>query len=125
MSTRTFDAIEAVLDDLAHRYEQAPDVYIDLLEQVVALTRNRYRAARLAKFGTQFKPAGESAEESPAPRQFQRFQQVYTNEGYLGYIAGHDKQGKAIVNVVWEAAEYDESNLRAIPGPSIRDAMRT
>jgi hypothetical protein len=90
----------------------------------VALINSRYRAARLAKFGTQFRTAGESVEKPGVVRQFERVQQVFTKEGYLGYIASYDKHGKAIVNVVWEAAKYDESDLKALPGPSILDAMR-
>lgn len=120
-----FDRIKAILDEVAYRPDQSPDDYLLLLGRVLAETRDRERAARLAKFGTQFKPAGQPVEESAAERQFQPCQQVFTAEGYLGYIVGHDEQGKAIVNVVWEAAEYDESKLTAIPGPSVLDTMRT
>lgn len=122
---KDFDAIKAILDSAAYRPDQTPDELLSLLGRVMTETRERQRAALLAKFGTQFTPAGEPVEEAPNGRQFERFQQVFTCEGYLGYVAGHDKHGKAIVNVVWEAAEYDEDKLTAIPGPAILDAMRT
>lgn len=125
MSTPDFDAIKAILDGVAYRPDQSPDDYIMLLDRVLAETRSRQRAAQLAKFGTQFTPAAEASNEPEAESQFERFQQVYTPEGYLGYIVAHDRQGRAIVNVVWEAAEYPESKLTAIPGPAILDAMRT
>jgi hypothetical protein len=120
-----FDAIKALLDAAAYRPDQSPDDYLILLARLSTEIRERERAARLAKFGAQFKPAGEAAEETPEGSRFQRFQQVFTAEGYLGYVAGHDKHGRAIVNVVFEAAEYDEAKLTAIPAPSILDAMRT
>jgi hypothetical protein len=125
MSTPDFEAIKAILDAACYRPDQSPDEYLTLLGRVLAETRDRERAARLAKFGAQFKPAGQPVEESAAQHQFQPCQQVFTAEGYLGYIAGHDASGKAIVNVVWEAAEYDESKLTAIPGPAVLDTMRT
>ena len=120
-----FDAIKAVLDTAAYRPDSDPDELLALLGRVFAETRERQRAALLAKFGTQFAPADQPADEMPAGARFERFQQVYTPEGYLGYIAGYAKDGKAIVNVVWEAAEYDEKKLTAIPGPGVLDAMRT
>lgn len=120
-----FDRIKAVLDEAAYAPDQSPDDTLTLLNRVLAETRDRHRAASLAKFGTQFVPASEPTDEEAQQPRFQPFQQVYTCEGYRGYIAGHDKQGKAIVNVVWEAAEYDESDLHAIPGPSVLDAMKT
>ncbi|MEJ7804432.1 MAG: hypothetical protein WKG03_00710 [Telluria sp.] len=119
-----FDAIKAALDAVAYRPDQEPDAYLTLLGRVLAETRDRHRAAQLAKFGAQFPVAGEAAPDTPEASQFERFQQVFTCEGYLGYIAGHDKQGRAIVNVVWEAAEYPEDKLTPIPGPAILDAMR-
>jgi len=120
-----FDAIKAVLDAAAYRPDSDPDELLTLLGRVMAETRERQRAALLAKFGTQFPPAGQPVEETPEGAKFERFQQVYTCEGYLGYIAGHDKDGKAIVNVVWEAAEYSEDKLTAIPGPAVLDAMKS
>lgn len=120
-----YDAIKAVLDAAASSPDLSPDDHLTLLNRVMVIVRDRQRSANLAKFGSQFVPAGEPVEEPAQPRQFQPFQQVYTHEGYLGYIAGHDKRGKAVVNVVWEAAEYDESKLLAIPGPSVLDAMTT
>lgn len=120
-----FDRIKAILDEVAYRPDQSPDDYLLLLGRVLAETRDRERAARLAKFGVQFKPAAQPVEESATQSQFQHGQQVFTPEGYLGFIAGHDEQGRAIVNVVWEAAEYDESKLTAIPGPAVLDSMRT
>lgn len=125
MSEADFDAIKALLDGVAYRPGQSPDEYLTLLARLTVEIRERERAAQLAKFGAQFKPAGEAAAETPEESRFERFQQVFTAEGYIGYIAGHDKHGKAIVNVVWEAAEYDDAKLTAIPGPSILDAMRT
>lgn len=120
-----FDAIKALLDGAAYRPDQSPDDYLTLLARLTTEIRDRQRAAQLAKFGAQFKPAGQAIAETPEGSRFQRFQQVFTCEGYLGYVAGHDEQGRAIVNVVWEAAEYDEAKLTPIPGPSILDAMRT
>ncbi len=120
-----FDRIKAILDEATYRPDQPPDELLTLLARVLTETRDRQRAALLAKFGTQFTPAGEPTDEAPEGAQFERFQQVYTCEGYLGYIAGHDKQGRAIVNVVWEAAEYPEDKLHAIPGPAVLDAMKT
>lgn len=120
-----FDVFKALLDGVAYRPELPPDDYLTLLARLQAEIRDRLRAAQLAKFGTQFAPAGEAADETPTEAAFQRFQQVYTPEGYLGYVAGHDRHGKAIVNVVWEAAEYPESKLSAIPGPAVLDAMKT
>ena len=123
--TADFDAIKAVLDAAAYRPDSDPDELLALLGRVLVETRERQRAALLAKFGTQFPPAGPALDEVPEGSRFQRFQQVYTAEGYLGYIAGYAKDGRPIVNVVWEAAEYDESKLHAIPGPGVLDAMKT
>ena len=125
MSTPDFEAIKAILDGAAYRPDASPDEYLTLLERLQSEIGERARAARLAKFGSQFVPAGEPVEESTAQRQFQPRQQVFTAEGYLGYVVGHDAHGKAIVNVVWEAAEYPESKLTAIPGPEVLDTMRT
>lgn len=124
-TTADFDAIKAVLDAAAYRPDQTPDEFLALLGRVMVETRERQRAALLAKFGTQFAPAGQPVADTPEGAQFERFQQVYTPEGYLGYVAGHARDGRAIVNVVWEAAEYSEDGLTAIPGPAILDAMKT
>jgi len=120
-----FDRIKAILDEATYSPDSSPEEMLALLGRVMVETRERQRAALLAKFGTQFAPADQPTEETPLEAQFERFQQVYTPEGYLGYIAGHAKDGRAIVNVVWEAAEYSEDKLTAIPGPAILDAMRT
>jgi len=120
-----FDAIKAILDTATYRPDSDPDELLALLGRAAAEIRERQRAALLAKFGTQFKPAGQPTEETPQEARFERFQQVYTKEGYLGYIAGHQEDKRAIVNVVWEAAEYSEDDLTPIPGPAVLDAMRT
>ena len=64
-------------------------------------------------FGTQFKPAEVAPEpegEAP-PRKFAVDDKVRTKEGYIGHVAGYDKKGRAVVNVVWQTCEYAEADL--------------
>lgn len=120
-----FDKIREMLLSASLRPDVDPGEFLTFLARLSREVRQFERAAMLAKFGSAFKPAGQPVDDPAAERQFQPFQQVFTPEGYLGYVAGHDKQGRAIVNVVWEASEYDESKLTALPGPDILDSMRT
>lgn len=98
--------------------------YITLLDSVINAARALKNAAQLAEFGKQFKPAGDPVIDPDAPRKFAVDQKVITKEGYIGTVVGHDKQGRAIVNVVWQACEYQEAQLTAIPDKSVLDSMR-
>jgi hypothetical protein len=120
-----FKAITGILQAL---YEQEQDEasmanFLTLLSRLSGEIRDLQRAAKLTEFGRQFTPAGEPVEDSTAPRQYQPGQQVYTHEGYLGYIAGYNSDGKAVVNVVFEGAEYPEAKLSAIPGAEVLLSM--
>lgn len=120
-----FDAIARELKCAAD-FKDAGDAsaYIDFLERVLHEVKQARQAAMLTEFGKQFKPAGAPVSDPDAPRQFAPDQKVRTKEGYIGIVAGHDKRGHAIVNVVWQACEYPEGHLAAIPDASALESMR-
>jgi len=120
-----FKAIKSMLQAL---YEQEQDAasmaaFLTLLSRLSGEIRDLQRAAQLTEFGRQFTPAGEPVDDATTPRQYGPGQQVYTPEGYLGYIAGYNSDGKAVVNVVFEGAEYPEAKLSAIPGAEVLLSM--
>ena len=98
--------------------------YTDFLDRVILEVRSLHFASSKTEFGKQFKPADEPVVGSEAPQLYRVGQAVRTKEGYLGYVAGHDKKGSAIVNVVFEACEYAERNLSALPDADVLEAMK-
>jgi hypothetical protein len=120
-----FDAIRRELQAAADKLgTESTGTFLAMLARVTQEVDQLQNAARLSEFGKQFKPAGELAPESAAPREFAPGQEVWTHEGYLGYVAGHDAKGKAVVNVVWQACEYKESDLHRIPGKHVLLGMK-
>lgn len=124
--------MKTILDQITAQMRSAADftevgdssAYVDFLDRVINEARLLKQSAMLNDFGKQFKPAGEPVIAPDVPRLFGIGQHVRTKEGYIGNVAGHDKHGKAIVNVVWQACEYPEAHLSAIPDKSVLDSMR-
>jgi hypothetical protein len=84
------------------------------LERLMQKVEEARFAARYAQFGKQFKqgeqPAPEAVTAPPAQR-FAHGDKVRTKEGYLAYFGYYDAKGNAVVNVVFQAAEYAETDL--------------
>jgi hypothetical protein len=88
------------------------------LERLLQKVEQAHFATKFAQFGGQFKPS----EEAPAPdgvepvaRRFENGDKVRTKEGYLAYFGYYDAQNNAVVNVVFQAAEYRETDLSPSP----------
>jgi hypothetical protein len=100
-SVTDFGALDYKLDRLLQKVEQA-----------------RF-ATRFAQFGKQFKPGDEAAPSvldiEPPARRFEHGEKVRTKEGYLAYFGYYDEQNNAVVNVVFQAAEYSEADLSPSP----------
>lgn len=91
--------------------------YIELLDRVIDEAKARRMAARMRMCAASEgkAPAGPVVEDKAAdapPRQFARHDRVWTKEGYIGHVAGYDKKGRVVVNVVWQACEYAEGDLK-------------
>jgi hypothetical protein len=75
-------------------------------------------AARFALFGKAMKPGGEPEQSiegvEPPPRVFEHDDTVRTKDGYLARVAHYDAKGRVVVNVLFEAAEYKESELKRV-----------
>lgn len=111
-----FDAIER---ELKAGIEAGRNDHGSLLERIERLL-NDVRGARFATsfalFGKGLKPGGEPDQDmegvEPPPRKFKPDATVRTKEGYLGRVVGYDKRGHVVVNVVFEACDYKEDDLR-------------
>lgn len=111
--------MQTLLDTILRHVAQAETTaendpqYIDFLDRVIMEAKSRRAVAAQRTFGAQFKqtevaPAGEG----DAPRVFAVDDKVRTKEGYIGHVAGYDKRGRVVVNVVWQACEYAEADLK-------------
>jgi hypothetical protein len=98
--------------------------YIDLLDRVMGEARRLKKNALHTEFGKLFTPAGSPVTDPDAPQMFVIDQKVHTKDGYIGTVVGHDKHGKAIVNIVWQACEYPEAQLVAIPDKAVLETMK-
>lgn len=114
--TNHFDDIER---HLAHAESIAKDdeAYVHLLDRVILLAKSRRMTARmrLTAVSEGKKPAGPVIEFSPTEDQqhkFSRDEKVWTKDGHIGHVVGYDKKGRVVVNVIWQACEYAEADLR-------------
>lgn len=101
--------------------------YIYLLDRVIQQAEAMRKAAILANFGEQFKQTEVALwpdDTTSTLHQFHTDQKVRTKDGYIGTVAGYDTKGRVVVNVVWQACEYPEAHLTAIPDKSVLDSMR-
>lgn len=88
------------------------------LDRLLSKVRGVRFSANLAKFGEQFAKASDPPHvdaEAPAERAFTEGQRVRTRDGYLAYVGYYDRHGCVVVNVVFQAAEYKESDLKLLP----------
>lgn len=113
-----FDNIERELKAAQGASEGNPDAFLDRIERLLNDVRSARFAARFAAFGKTVKPGRESEPEIegivPPPRKFEHDDTVRTKEGYLARVGYYDRAGKVVVNVVYQACEYDEADLTAI-----------
>lgn len=107
-----FDNIARELQDAKASIEDRA-AYLEFLDRVIHEARGVQQLERITQFGAQFKAGGEPA-EPPAERQFEPFDIVRTKEDYIGYVAHYNKRGHVVVNVVVEACDYKEGDLRKI-----------
>lgn len=107
-----FDNIARELQDAKTSIEDRT-AFLDFLDRVIHEARGVQQLERITQFGTQFKPSGEPA-EPPVDPQFAPFDIVRTKEDYIGYVAGYTRRGHVVVNVVVEACDYKEGDLRKI-----------
>jgi hypothetical protein len=120
-----FNAIKRELQAASEKPgAKATGDFLTLLGRVFQEADQYQAAALLTEFGKQFKPAGDPVLVDDTPRQFAPGQQVWTPEGYLGFVAGHGSNGHAVVNVVWQACDYPEKALSEIPGQHVLLAMK-
>jgi hypothetical protein len=91
---------------------------LERLDRLMNDVRGARFAARFALFGKTMKPAGEPEQEiegiEPPPRAFAHDDTVRTKDGYLARVARYDAKGNVTVNVLFEAAEYKEAELRRV-----------
>ena len=88
------------------------------LERLIQKVEEARFATRFARFGAQLTPGDAPAPEAvtaPPAGRFEHGDKVRTKEGYLAYFGYYDAQGNAVVNVVFQAAEYKETDLSPSP----------
>ncbi|KVN83412.1 hypothetical protein [Burkholderia ubonensis] len=115
-----FQAIERELNAAMDAVEAGEGDRAALLERLESLLNNvrgKRFATGFALFGKQFKPGGEPAKElegvEPPPRQFERGDLVRTKDDYLAYVGYYDQRGRVVANVVFQACDFNESELTA------------
>ncbi len=109
-----FDKIERDLKAAIEAGRGDQGALLDRLERLLNDVRGARFSTRFALFGADMKPGGQTVEDGDeqSPRKFGRDVTVRTPEGYLARVVGYDKRGKVVVNVVFEACEYTEADLR-------------
>jgi hypothetical protein len=89
---------------------------LERLERLLNDVRGARFAASFTMFGKALKPGADPEAEiegvEPPPRKFKVDDTVRTKEGYLGRVAHYDRRNNVVVNVVFQACEYKESELR-------------
>lgn len=115
---RHFDTIERELQAAIDAAGGDNGALLDRLDRLMNDVRGARFAARFALFGKAMKPGGEPEQEiegvEPPSRAFERDDTVRTKEGYLARVAHYDRAGRVVVNVLFEAAEYKESELKRV-----------
>ncbi|MDF0506844.1 hypothetical protein POK33_39515 [Burkholderia cenocepacia] len=113
-----FDTIERELKAAIETAGPDLPTLIDRLDRLLNDVRGARFAAGHALFGKGMKPGGPPAEEiagvAPPPRKFGHDDTVRTKDGYLARVAHYDEKGRVVVNVLFQACEYSESDLRAV-----------
>jgi hypothetical protein len=112
-----FDTIER---ELHAAIESATDQgeLMDRLERLINDAKGARFMAGMALFGKQFKPGGEpepALEGVEPPRRFGEGDKVRTKEGYLAHVGYYTGPDNVVVNVVFQAAEYREQDLKPSP----------
>ncbi|MFM0608645.1 hypothetical protein PQR05_29365 [Paraburkholderia sediminicola] len=113
-----FDNIERELRAAVDNADDHGEL-MDRLERLINDAKGARFVAGLTLFGKQFKPGGDPATEiegiEPPLRRFAHDDTVRTKEGYLARVGYYDDQGRVVVNVVYQAAEYREEDLKPSP----------
>lgn len=112
-----FNKIEAELEAAVAATNDHEEV-VWRLDRLLSKVRGVRFSSSFAKFGEQFVKASDvprPADGEPAVQAFKEGQKVRTSDGYLAYVGYYDRKGSVVVNVVFQATEYKESDLKHSP----------
>lgn len=119
---RHFRNIEDELDAAMKSVEAGEadrEALLEHLENLLNIVRGKRFATGHKLFGEQFEPAREPVEvkngTEPLPHAFRRGDLVRTKDGYLAYVGHYDHRNRVVANVVYEAREFNESDLTLVP----------